>query len=375
MRGRPEDTGVYAASLSKPQESTRLLTSDTNALYADGYLLWLRGSTLMAQRFDADGLRLRGEAYSLTDPVRVIPQIGLMFATLSRGTLAYAGFEPTQFKWLDRSGQAAGTFGEAGNYTSFALSLDGRRVVASRATGSGADLWLVDAERNVSSRFTFEPGLNVYPIWSPNGQSIVFRSGIPWNLYRKDSNGVERQERITRSPNPQWPDDWSRNGRFLLMEESTAATRDDLWVLQVTSDGRPEPGVEPRLYLRTPFDERHGRFSPEPNPRWVAYTSDESGRYEIYVQSFPEPKRKWQISMGGGMFPQWGAGGQELFYLAPNGKLMSVKLKLGADSVEPSRPRELFSDAGDGYQVDVPMASDSWCSRQGRAVRRCCKSY
>ena len=251
--------------------------------------------------------------------------------------MAYAGFEPTQFTWLDRSGQAAGTFGEAGNYTSFALSLDGRRVVASRATGSGADLWLVDAERNVSSRFTFEPGLNVYPIWSPNGQSIVFRSGIPWNLYRKDSNGVERQERITRSPNPQWPDDWSRNGRFLLMEESTAATRDDLWVLQVTADGRPEPGVEPRLYLRTPFDERHGRFSPEPNPRWVAYTSDESGRYEIYVQSFPEPKRKWQISMGGGMFPQWGAGGQELFYVAPNGKLMSVKLKLRADSVEPSR--------------------------------------
>jgi hypothetical protein len=203
----------------------------------------------MAQRFDAGGLKLRGEAYSLTDPVRVIPQIGLMFATLSRGTLAYAGFEPTQFKWLDRSGQAAGTFGEAGNYTSFALSLDGRRVVASRASSSGADLWLVDAERNVSSRFTFEPGLNVYPIWSPDGQSIVFRSGIPWNLYRKDSNGVERQERITRSPNPQWPDDWSRNGRFLLMEEFTAATRDDLWVLPVTSDGRLEPGVEPRLYL------------------------------------------------------------------------------------------------------------------------------
>ena len=93
------------------------------------------------------------------------------------------------------------------------------------------------------------------------------------------------------------------------------------------------------------------RFSPEPNPRWVAYTSDESGRYEIYVQSFPEPKRKWQISMGGGMFPEWGAGGQELFYLAPNGKLMSVKLKVGADSVEPSAPRELFSVAGSGYQV------------------------
>ena len=117
------------------------------------------------------------------------------------------------------------------------------------------------------------------------------------------------------------------------------------------------------------------RFSPEPNPRWVAYTSDESGRYEIYVQSFPEPKRKWQISMGGGMLPQWGAGGQELFYVAPNGKLMSVKLKVGADSVEPSAPRELFSVCWRAATRWRPMASDSWCSRQGRAVRRCCKSY
>ncbi len=366
-RGRPEDTGVYAASLSKPHESTRLLASDTNALYAEGHLLWLRGSTLMAQPFEADRLRLRGEASSVADAVFRIPQMGFMFAAASPGVLGYTGVQPTaQFTWLDQSGKAEATFGEAGNYTSFALSRDGKRVVASRASNSGAaDLWLVDAERNVSSRFTFEPGLNMYPIWSPNGQSIVFRSGIPWNLYRKDASGVETQERITQSTNSQWPDDWSRNGQFLLVEEFTQATRTDLWILSMTADGKPEPGVKPRLYLRTPFDERGARFSPEPNPLWVAYTSDESGRYEVYIQSFPEPKRKWQISMGGGGSPEWGPAGDELFYIGPGNKLMSVKLKVGAESVEPSTPRELFSVAGpyrvalDGKRFLVLAGSES----------------
>ena len=139
----------------------------------------------------------------------------------------------------------------------------------------------------------------------------------------------------------------------------------------MTADGKPEPGVKPRLYLPTPLDERQARFSPEPNPRWVAYTSDESGRYEIYVQSFPEPKKKCQISMGGGSSPEWGAGGEELFYIGPGGKLMSVKLNLGADSVEPSAGRELFSAgpyraAPDGKRFLVLLGSES--------VRRRCKS-
>src|SRR5262249_16453441 len=111
--------------------------------------------------------------------------------------------------------------------------------------------------------------------------------------------------------------------------------------LPVTPEGKP--AGEPRVYLRTPYNELLGLFSPETTPRWVAYMSDESGRYEVYVQAFPEPRGKWQISTGGGRFHAWGAQGKEIFYLTPDSKLMAVSLKLGADSVEVAAPHELFA--------------------------------
>src|SRR6266852_2641152 len=116
----------------------------------------------------------------------------------------------------------------------------------------------------------------------------------------------------------------------------------DLWILPMMSDEKLQEGTKPRPYLRTPFNERDGRFSPEPSPRWVAYQSDQSGRYEVYIEAFPQPRGKKQISTAGGENPQWGSGGRELFYVSPDNKLMAVSLKLGADSVEPSPPRELF---------------------------------
>jgi hypothetical protein len=117
----------------------------------------------------------------------------------------------------------------------------------------------------------------------------------------------------------------------------------DLWILPVTPDGRVQPGAEPTLYLRTPFNESQGRFAPDPSPRWIAYQSDESGRYEIYIQSFPDPHGATRISTSGGQYPQWSPDGRELFYVSPDHKLMVVSIKLGADSVQPSAPHELFT--------------------------------
>ena len=170
----------------------------------------------------------------------------------------------------------------------------------------------------------------------------MFSSGAPRNLFRKESSGAGNEQRLTQSPNTQFATDWSRDGRWVLYQEITPGTQRDLWVLPVTPDGKPAPDATPRPYLRTPFNESWGRFSPEAPPRWVAYQSDETGRYEVYIQAFPEPRGKTQISTGGGQYPQWGAGGRELFYVSPDNKLMVVSLKLGADSVEPSTPRELF---------------------------------
>ena len=148
---------------------------------------------------------------------------------------------------------------------------------------------------------------------------------------------------MTESTNNQWPTDWSRDGRLVLYYELTPDTQRDLWVLPVAPDGKPEAGAKARTYLRTRFNESQGRFSPEPSPRWVAYTSDESGRDEVYIQAFPEPRGKFQISTGGGRYPEWSPDGRELFYVSADGKLIEAGLKMGTDSVTPSTPHELFA--------------------------------
>ena len=351
---KPENTGVYASSLAKPNERMRLLTTDTNALYAPGsngksYLLWLGGSaTLMAQELDVGALKLTGEPRPVAGPVASVGLINQMDVSVSAsGLLLYSSANTlSQFTWLDRKGKPQAIVGEPGGWTSFQISHDGRRIVASRDRADGSDLWMLETERGVSSRFTFRPGLSLFPAWSPDDRTIVFNFAAPRNLFRKDVTGAGMEQRITQSPYIQSVNDWSRDGLFVLYHEIAPGTQFDLWILPVTPDGRTASGAKPRPYVRTPFNESLGRFSPEPNPRWVAYQSDESGRYEVYVNSFPEAGTKIQISTDGGAYPEWGApvgnDGRELFYVSPDNKLMVVALKFVKDSVEPSTPRELF---------------------------------
>jgi Tol biopolymer transport system component len=256
-----------------------------------------------------------------------------------------------QFSWFDRTGKPLGVVGEPGEYSQFRLSPDGHRIIASRTSSgtnaqvgidAGSDLWCLDLDRLSRLTSNSEP-LTLYPVWSPDGRTIVFRSGIPTNLYRMESSGAGEQQRIAKSSNTQDPTDWSRDGHLILYHEVTADAGQDLWVLPVTPDGRPLPDGKPKLYLRTPYNELWGRFSPEPSPHWVAYQSDETGRFEVYIRAFPEPGGKFRISTNGGQYPQWGVGGRELFYLSPDNKLMVVSLTIRADSVEPSASRELFA--------------------------------
>ena len=349
--GRSEDNAVYAASFAKPGERVKLVNTDAAAFYAPGgdgknYLLWTRGGTLVARELDVATLRLTGEPHPVADPVGKISLIGGTNAAVSAsGVLLYGSANTSsRFNWLDRAGKLAGGVGEPGEYGAFRLSADGRRAVTSRDAPGGTDLWLLEVQRGVSSRFTFHPGTNAYPVWSPDGRTILFSStgaqtGAQ-NLFRKESSGAGNEQRLSQSPNIQDPTDWSGDGRWALFHEVAPETAFDLWVLPMTAEAKPAGQAKP--YLRTPFNESWGRFSPEPSPRWVAYQSDESGRYEVYIQAFPEPRGKFQISTGGGQYPEWGPGGRELFYVSPDFKLMAVGLKLGADSVEPSTPRELF---------------------------------
>jgi Tol biopolymer transport system component/predicted Ser/Thr protein kinase len=345
---KPENTGVYAASLSKPGERVKLLATGTNAVYAPGadgkgYLLWLRGGALVAQEFNPGTLKFAGEPHVVADTVAASALLGQMNAAASAGgVLLYSAYNvSSQFTWLDRAGKPMGVVGEPGEYASFRLSPDGLSIVASRNIAGASDLWRLEVKRGVSGRLTSNSGFNIYPVWSPDGRAIVF-GGPTRNLFRKESNGAGSEERLTQSPNSQIATDWSLDGRFVLYREISPETGADLWVLPVTPEGKPAPGAQPRPYLRTPFNERLGRFSPEAPPRWVAYQSDETGRDEVYIAAFPEPRGEVRISTDGGQYPQWGAGGRELFYVSLDNKLMAVSLKLGADSVEPSAPRELF---------------------------------
>ncbi|HVN05399.1 MAG TPA: winged helix-turn-helix domain-containing protein [Bryobacteraceae bacterium] len=340
-----EDTGVYAASFAKPREQVQILATDTNAFYAParnandhkGYLLWLRGPALVAQDFDTDSLKLSGVLHTIADPVARMPVHGQMLASLSaNGTLLYSASAPLrQLTWVDRAGKTQGPLGEPALSAHFRLSPDGRRVAVTRVNSGGSDLWMLDTARGVWSRFTYRPGISLYPVWSPDGRSIVFARDAPFNLFRQDANGFGTEQRLTQSPDPQFPMDWSPDGRFILYEQDDAAgDRRSLWVLPTNAGAQPWP------YLRTPFNEDMGRFSPD--GRWMAFQSDESGRNEVYIAEFPEPRGKVQISTAGGVLPQWGAGAHELFYVSPDFNLMSAKLNLGARSVEPSAPRALF---------------------------------
>ncbi len=345
-----ENTGVYAASFARPHEPVQLLATDSNAWYASavggarnggkGYLLWLRGGTLLAQDFDTATLKLSGAPHPVADPVARFGVHGQMQASVSAtGMLLYRPTNPLrQFRWVDRAWKAVGAVGEPAFCAFFRLSPDGRQVVVTRADSPGNDLWILDVERGVPSRFTSRTGLNTQPVWSPDSRTILFASEAPPNLFRKNTSGTGGEQRLNQSPNAQFPMDWSRDGRFILYEEDTVPRNQrSMWILPVMQDDA-NPG--PRPYRHTIFNESMGQFSPD--ARWVAFQSDESGRNEVYVDTFPEPRGKVRISTDGGVLPKWSDDGRELFYVSADSMLMSVSLGAETGRLRPSAPHALF---------------------------------
>ena len=332
-----EAPAVYAAPLQNPSRRVRLLAAPlsgfTYARASDGedYLLWIQGTTLVAQQLDVDKLRLSGDTISLADPVAAV--------SAGSGVLVYAASVALrQFRWFDRAGKDGGALGEPHDYVFCRISPDGRRAATVYA-GAAADIWLLETARGVASRLTSR-GIHIMPVWSPDGRTILFGGGQPFNLFRIPADGSGAEERIVESKNGQGPMDWSRDGRLVLYNDQAPDTDRDIWTVEVTPDGKLRPGASPRPYIVAPFNQVAGRFSPD--TRWVAYQSDDSGRAEVYVQSFPEPGERFRISTTGGRYPEWGPEGRELFYVSPDEKLMAVTVKAGTGSLEASLPRELF---------------------------------
>jgi serine/threonine protein kinase/dipeptidyl aminopeptidase/acylaminoacyl peptidase len=342
------DQGIYLASLDST-ETRRLVAADTAAVYAPpGNLLFMRQGTLVAQHFDAARGELAGDPVPVADSVASdsVSNIG-GFSVSETGMLAYrvsGGADRRLLAWFDRTGKEIGTLGAADENDLLApeLSPDARRVAVNRTVQGNTDVWLIDAARGVPSRFTFDPAFDGYPIWSPDGSRIVFASSRKgsYDIYQKPSNGAGNDELLLRSSLNKYPNDWSPDGRFLLYMQMDPKTGFDLWVLPLFGERKPFP------YVNTSFNENVGQFSPD--GRWVAYESDESGRFEVYVQPFPGPGGKWQVSTGGGIEPRWRRDGKELLYIAPDGKLMAVPIQGAGQTLEAGAAVALFQTRIEG---------------------------
>ena len=347
------DATIYAGSLDS-RETHMIGQANSNAVYASGYLLYLRENTLMAQPFDAKLLTTTGEAVPVAAKIADNSGNAVGYFTASeRGTLAYqSGVQATQtLTWLDRTGKRIGTVGEPGLLSRLYISPDGKRATVSALdrTARNNDLWIYDLVRNLRTRFTFDPASELEGIWSPDGKQIVFSSNRKghFDLYRKTAGGEGPEEPLYADGLSKYPTSWSPDGKYVMYYSTgDPKTGYDLFVLPVDG-GKPIP------FLKTGFNELLAQFSPD--GRWVAYTSDESGRYETYASPFPGPGGgRRQVSVAGGFVPRWRADGKEIFYVGLDGRLMAAEVTLRGAGLEIGAVRPLFGTLPtNGYQYDV----------------------
>jgi Tol biopolymer transport system component len=337
------DQGFYLGSLES-RDTHLILQADPGcaALASTGWIWFQRQTSLLASRLDLT----RGEATGEPVPVAELGQRGAP-GTLQRsnacsasrdGLVAFrADIEKSHhLVWFDRDGTEKGGIGtrNVNGLVNPELSPDDRQVAGDTVGDANRDVWVEDSVRR--TRLTFDAAAEWMPIWSPDGRWIIFRSerAGAGAMYEKRSTGGAETPVIDRQVQA-LPDDWSRDGRFLLYEVLTLPTVRDLWVMPLGGDGKPFP------FLATPAEERYGQFSPD--GRWVAYESNESGRFEIYLRPFPTGDGQWQVSSGGGMQVRWSADGTELFYLSTTLQLMAVPVSAAGGTLALGAPTALFA--------------------------------
>ncbi len=350
---------LMAGSLTSGKEVESLLNTDSLARYQpSGSLLYVKDDTLVARPFYPKNLEVGGAAVPVVSDLHSTSNGLAAFSVSNTGVLVYrrGSSDEDRLVWVNRKGKEIAQEGEAGYYHTATLSPDGRRIatdITDPRTGN-LDIWIRDLARGVTSRLTFDKGDEMWPVWSPDGKRIVFASnrGGHMAIYEKSVSGAGGERLLWACKDSLVPSDWSRDGRYIAVSRWNSS-KISLWILPVGGKKKPFP-----LAKNAPSE---GMPSFSPGGRYIAYMSHETGRYEIYVGTFPASGGKWQISTRGGTEPHWSADGKTIYFKSLTGDVMAVPVKAGA-VFRAGVPKVLFpADFRTG-----PAENDFQAGRDGR---------
>jgi Tol biopolymer transport system component len=354
LTGKEDLYAIYEGALNSTEKHL-LVRSRGNAMYAEpGILVFYKDRTLFAQDFDWRRGELRGESRPIYSNVDFSPRIAKGSYSVSGSGLLLAQKAgeagSSQLVWFDRKGHELGVVAKQGIYGNVTLSRDGKFVAsdAMDINNLNTDIYTFDVESGESKRVTFDPAIDSLPAWSPDGKQVVFANNgqSRFDLYLKNVDGSQAERQIAQDGPDRFPVDWSRDGKYILYERGS-----DLWYLR-TAD------MTAKELLKAPSTIRSSQFSPD--GKWVAYSSNETGKWEVFVTSFPDGHGKWQISNAGGNQPRWRGDSREMYYMTPDSKLVAVPVKSGssfeagaATVLFQAYPREAAFATSEQYFYDV----------------------
>jgi len=353
-----ETNAIYAGTLDRSDRKL-LLHARSNIVYAAGYLLYARDTTLVAQPFDPSRLELTGDPVPIVKDVQyVIETFFSIFSVSRQGTLLYVGASPGRsvLHLYDRSGKDLRTIAESDTYRAMAVSPDGKRLaltIADHTTGV-RNIWIQDVERNVPTRFTFATSERDNPLWSPDGKRLAYTGAlVDGNLFIRDVDGTGAEELVYHHPALRAPTGFSPDGKEILftVNDNFGKTAEDVWMVDVAR------GTGARPIVRTAARESGAVFAAD--GQWICYSSNETGKYEVYLMHYPNAGGKVQVSSNGGTGPHWRSDGRELLFLGPETKVFGVPVEMQGGVPQFGKATPLFA-LGDAVFSDYTPDHQRW---------------
>jgi len=356
--GSSADAAIEVMSLADHRTKTLVRGGTFGRYLPSGHLIYLNRGTLFAVSFDVNRLEVHGMPSPVLEQVAYNDLLGFAQLDFSQtGTLIYrsagAGGGLLTVEWLDGVGKAQPLLANPGAYGRPSMSPDGQRLALEVTEGSGTDIWVYDWQRDTMTRLTFA-GIALDPVWSPDSRYVAFRAvGEGMSVTRSD--GAGKPQPLTQSKNTQFPWSFTPDGKRLSFIESSGGAY-HLWTVPLESDSAGLRAGKPEVFLQTQADERAPSFSPD--GRWMAYSSDESGTFQVYVRAFPDKGGKWQISNSNGTYPMWSRNGHELFFEALDNHVMVAAYAVKGDSFVADKPRvwsgkQLAGVANGAKNIDI----------------------